>query len=116
MVYPRGETLSEGEDKQILELLGVCDLQDLLIRVGGLDSSSDWYSVLSPGEQQRLAWARLLSRQPRLALLDEATSAVSEKVEDDLYRAAMSQGTTLVSEGQSVSSVQYIHYNKTRGL
>ena len=38
-------------------------------------------SELSPGEQQRLAWCRLLYHRQRLAVLDEATSGVSEDLE-----------------------------------
>jgi len=47
-------------------------------RFGGLDSIHEWSSVLSLGEQQRLAFARLLLSQPKLALLDESTSALDE--------------------------------------
>jgi putative ATP-binding cassette transporter len=36
----------------------------------------DWADVLSLGEQQRLAFARLLINQPRFAVMDEATSAL----------------------------------------
>lgn len=43
-----------------------------------LDSTHEWSSVLSLGEQQRLAFARLLLSMPQLALLDEATSALDE--------------------------------------
>lgn len=43
-----------------------------------LDSIHDWSSVLSLGEQQRLAFARLLLSKPKLVLLDESTSALDE--------------------------------------
>ena len=46
------------------------------------------YSELSPGEQQRLAWARMLFRGPRLAVLDEATSGVSKDLETEMYSEA----------------------------
>lgn len=44
----------------------------------GLDSTFEWSSVLSLGEQQRLAFARLLLSKPKLVLLDESTSALDE--------------------------------------
>ena len=68
-------------------------------RCGGLDGQdvTNWYSQLSPGEQQRVAWARLLYHNPRLAFLDEATSAVSEDLECAMYEGAKEKGITLVS-------------------
>lgn len=53
-------------------------LGHIVDRFGGLDSLHEWSSVLSLGEQQRLAFARLLLSQPKLALLDESTSALDE--------------------------------------
>lgn len=53
-------------------------LGHIVDRFGGLDSLHEWSSVLSLGEQQRLAFARLLLCQPKLALLDESTSALDE--------------------------------------
>lgn len=44
----------------------------------GLDSTCEWSSILSLGEQQRLAFARLLLAKPYLILLDESTSALDE--------------------------------------
>ncbi len=50
----------------------------LMDRPDGLDSAVEWASVLSLGEQQRLAFARLLLSRPQLALMDESTSALDE--------------------------------------
>lgn len=50
----------------------------LLSRFSGLDTTNEWSSVLSLGEQQRLAFARLLLSRPDLVLLDESTSALDE--------------------------------------
>lgn len=50
----------------------------ILPRFGSLDSTCEWSSVLSLGEQQRLAFARLLLSKPKLVLLDESTSALDE--------------------------------------
>jgi vitamin B12/bleomycin/antimicrobial peptide transport system ATP-binding/permease protein len=50
-----------------------------------LDEDRDWAKVLSPGEQQRIAFARLLAINPKAVFLDEATSAVDEALEFLLY-------------------------------
>ncbi|WSV87510.1 ABC transporter ATP-binding protein/permease [Nocardia sp. NBC_01009] len=50
-----------------------------------LDEEADWADILSPGEQQRLAFARLLLIRPEAAFLDEVTSAVDEGLEFALY-------------------------------
>ncbi|AAD25615.1 Similar to ABC-transporter atp-binding protein [Arabidopsis thaliana] len=68
-------------------------------RFGGLDSIHEWSSVLSLGEQQRLAFARLLLSQPKLALLDESTSALDEANEAFLYQQIQSAGITYISIG-----------------
>jgi vitamin B12/bleomycin/antimicrobial peptide transport system ATP-binding/permease protein len=52
---------------------------------GQLDVEQDWSQVLSPGEQQRLAFGRVLAAQPAIVFLDEATSATDSGLEHSLY-------------------------------
>ncbi len=54
--------------------------------VGRLDERADWAKILSPGEQQRIAFARVLLIRPQVVFLDEATSAVDEGLEYSLYQ------------------------------
>lgn len=66
-------------------------IQDALVKVqlghllSKLDEPADWSNILSLGEQQRLAFARVLLNRPRIAFLDEATSATDEGLEHALY-------------------------------
>lgn len=62
----------------LIRILEDVRLGYILPRFGGLDSTCEWSSVLSLGEQQRLAFARLLLARPKLALLDESTSALDK--------------------------------------
>ncbi|KAI3943064.1 hypothetical protein MKW92_015978 [Papaver armeniacum] len=64
-----------------------------------LDSMYEWSSVLSLGEQQRLAFARLLLSKPKLVLLDESTSALDEDNEAHLYKQIEAAGITYISVG-----------------
>ena len=64
-----------------------------------LDEEQDWAKVLSPGEQQRIAFARILLTKPQAIFLDESTSALDEGLELMLYRLVRTQlpDTILVS-------------------
>ena len=53
--------------------------------VDRLDEVADWAKVLSPGEQQRIAFARVLLTKPKAVFLDEATSALDEPLEFMIY-------------------------------
>ena len=98
-------------DTDLFELLNVVELSSLLSRCGGLSGSemTRWYSDLSPGEQQKVAWVRLLVNRPDLAFLDEATSAVSEDLEYTMYKSAMDRGITLISVGHRKSLIPFHH-------
>lgn len=77
-----------------------------------LDVEADWSHTLSLGEQQRLAFGRLLLAAPRVAFLDEATSAMDEGLEDALYRLLRQRlpHTTLVSVGHRSSLL--VHHDQ----
>ncbi len=82
-------------------------LQDALRRASlghlasQLDRVDDWSRILSLGEQQRLAFARVLFNQPRIVFLDEATSALDEGLEHAMYQElrGMLAGCAIVSIG-----------------
>ena len=67
--------------------------------VGRLDEVLDWAKVLSPGEQQRIAFARVLLTRPKAVFLDEATSALDEGLEFTCYELVRAElpDTILVS-------------------
>uniref|UniRef100_A0A8C3AGJ8 ATP-binding cassette, sub-family D (ALD), member 4 n=1 Tax=Cyclopterus lumpus TaxID=8103 RepID=A0A8C3AGJ8_CYCLU len=105
-IYPASGSVDDDRIIQFLELAG---LPSLLKRTGGLDEKVDWnwYDVLSPGEMQRLCFARLFYLQPKYAVLDEATSALTEEAEAQLYRTCKRLGMTLVSLGHRSSLEKY---------
>src|ERR1700741_3214994 len=80
--YPRTPESMESTT-EILHVLNHVGLQKL---APDIDIVDDWSKRLSLGEQQRLAFARLLLIKPALVFLDEATSASDEKSEAVLYR------------------------------
>ncbi|XP_058018326.1 lysosomal cobalamin transporter ABCD4 isoform X4 [Ahaetulla prasina] len=108
IIYPLKEIYPDSgsiDDDRILRFLELAGLSDLLMRTGGLDQPVDWnwYDILSPGEMQRLSFARLFYLQPQYAVLDEATSALTEDVENEMYRICIQLGMTLVSVGHHKS-------------
>ncbi|XP_069714598.1 lysosomal cobalamin transporter ABCD4 isoform X4 [Phaenicophaeus curvirostris] len=108
VIYPLKEIYpvsGSSDDERIVRFLELAGLTDLLARAGGLDEQVDWnwYDILSPGEMQRLSFARLFYLQPKYAVLDEATSALTEEVEHELYRMCLQLGMTLISVGHRAS-------------
>ncbi|NWX17971.1 ABCD4 protein, partial [Aegotheles bennettii] len=108
VIYPLKEIYpvsGSADDERIVRFLELAGLTDLLARAGGLDEQVDWnwYDILSPGEMQRLSFARLFYLQPKYAVLDEATSALTEEVEHELYRMCLQLGMTLISVGHRAS-------------
>jgi vitamin B12/bleomycin/antimicrobial peptide transport system ATP-binding/permease protein len=98
--YPRG---GEVGDDRLLEVLRKVGLAYLPAQFGGLDAELHWADVLSGGEQQRLAFARLLTNRPRFAFLDEATSALDIAAEESLYSRLARSPIAFISIGHRPS-------------
>ena len=80
LAYPGpAEGVDDELARRVLGQVQLSHLADLL------DDEVDWARRLSPGEQQRLGFARVLLTRPRVVFLDEATSAVDEGLEHSLY-------------------------------
>ena len=108
--YPQaGETYPPERYAQVLQ---TCRLGHLVAR---LDESNHWQRLLSPGEQQRLAFARALLYAPLWIYLDEATSAMDEEDEATLYQALIDQlpGVSVLSVGHR-SSLRRFHPRQVR--
>lgn len=94
LIYPLNEQefyASGHDDESLVQLLKTVHLEYLIDRAGALDAVRDWQDVLSGGEKQRVAMARLFLHRPRFAILDECTSAVSIDVEARLYEYAQKE-------------------------
>ncbi|MGZ5362626.1 MAG: ABC transporter ATP-binding protein/permease [Mycobacterium sp.] len=94
VTYP----LEEGDvdDETLKRTLEKVALPHLVAR---LDEVEDWAKVLSPGEQQRIAFARVLLTQPKAVFFDESTSALDEGLEFLVYSLVRTElpDTILVS-------------------
>ena len=82
----------DWSDDELLDVLKKVDLPFLASRSGdgnpycGLNAVLDWSNTLSLGEQQRLAFGRLLINRPKLVVLDESTSALDVVAEEKMYK------------------------------
>ncbi|MGY4652590.1 ABC transporter ATP-binding protein/permease [Mycobacterium sp. URHB0021] len=104
VAYPAGS--GDIADERLREVLAGVSLAHLRDR---LDEGRDWAKVLSPGEQQRIAFARVLLTRPQAVFLDEATSALDEGLEFALYELLRTElpDTIVVSVGHHSSIEQH---------
>ncbi|MDD0975748.1 ABC transporter ATP-binding protein/permease [Pseudomonas fontis] len=96
IAYP--STSGPDDEPRLVEVLNKVNLAHL---AGRLDLNTDWSRILSIGEQQRLAFARVLFNRPQIVFLDESTSAMDEGLEHALYSLLRNEmiDTMLVSIG-----------------
>ncbi|CAD6190197.1 unnamed protein product [Caenorhabditis auriculariae] len=98
-------------DRDLEEMLEKVQLRHILDREGGWNSVQDWMDVLSGGEKQRIAMARLFYHRPQFAILDECTSAVSVDVEGAMYRTCREMDITLFTVSHRKSL--WVHHEYT---
>lgn len=94
-------------DADLLAVVQQVGLGETLARIGGFQSVLDWPNFLSTGEQQRVAFARLILAQPEYVFLDEATTAIDRKSEAKLYEALRSFTKVVVSVGHRSNLEQF---------
>ena len=120
----RGRASRSLTDDRLLSILDSIGLRDLATRSGGGDArlglnvAADWSNTLSLGEQQRLAFGRIIVNRPRLVVMDESTSALDVSSEDRMFgllrELATDQGSAgtpmaLVSVGHRPSLLRHHH-------
>jgi putative ATP-binding cassette transporter len=97
---------AEHDDEALRRALARCGLR----RLGGrLDDEERWDKQLSGGEQQRIAFARLLVQRPDVVVMDEATSALDADSQDsmmELFRKELAD-VTVISVGHRPELEEY---------
>lgn len=94
-------------DRELIEIVKEVGLEETLNRVGGLDVELDWKSILSLGEQQQIAFARILVNEPVVAFLDEATNALDEERSTALYELMRKRVRQYISVGMRTELSQF---------
>eukprot|EP01119_Soliformovum_irregulare_P005398 TRINITY_DN17164_c0_g1_i1.p1 TRINITY_DN17164_c0_g1~~TRINITY_DN17164_c0_g1_i1.p1 ORF type:complete len:680 (-),score=227.65 TRINITY_DN17164_c0_g1_i1:69-2108(-) len=113
VIYPDTHDMMKAKgktDEDLIKLMAIVRLEYVVTREGGWDSVADWADVLSGGEKQRVAMARLFYHEPQFAILDECTSAVSMDVEGSMYAHAKTAGITLFTVSHRSSLWKFHEY------
>ncbi|CAH2355314.1 peroxisomal long-chain fatty acid import protein 1 [[Candida] railenensis] len=115
VIYPHTiEQYTSGirgkKDSDLESIMEILKLKDLLIGDKPWDTVRNWNEELSVGAQQRLAMARLYYHQPKFAVLDECTSAVSPTMEQFMYEHAQELGISLLSVAHRPALWHYHNY------
>lgn len=106
--YTQADMAAMGyTDADLMKILDQVKLEYLVSREGGFETRKQWKDVFSGGEKQRVMFARILFKNPKFAVIDEGTSAVSSDVEGLLYETCQKAGITLITISHRPSLLQY---------
>ncbi len=96
-------------DERILATLYALDIERVVTRAGGLDVEKDWDDILSLGEQQLLAFARLLLAVPQFAFLDRPGTALNHGQVDNILKMLSAHSITYLTRGNGDDKLE--HYD-----
>ena len=99
----------ETRDERILATLRALDIERVVTRAGGLDVEKDWDDILSLGEQQLLAFARLLLAAPLFAFLDRPGTALNHGQVDSILKMLSENAITYLTLGNGDDKLE--HYD-----
>ncbi|KAK9762876.1 hypothetical protein K7432_010949 [Basidiobolus ranarum] len=101
--HPDGRLISidDGEMRNLLKEVDLSELEESI--TFDKDLGQHWDQYLSPGQQQRLAFARLFYWRSRFAILDEATNSLDSKTEERLFRKCHDLGITCITVSHNTS-------------
>jgi putative ATP-binding cassette transporter len=95
-------------DERIIQILKDLHLEEVLKRAGGLDEEQDWASILSLGEEQLLAFTRLLLAAPNFAFLDRVCTALTPEQVDQIHETLTANAISYISlEAQETPPEHY---------
>jgi len=99
MIYPETVENMKGTDEELKTILKWAHLEGF--KCDGVhpdfNDTLEWNTALSPGQKQRIAFARLLYHRPTYAILDECTNGIAPAIEKDLYERCRSLGMAVFS-------------------
>lgn len=114
VIYPHNvqdmKIKKNATDEDLQKILEEARLGYIVKREGGWDTVNDWNDILSGGEKQRMAMARLIYHRPTYAILDECTSAMSIDIEGHLYQYMKDCGITLITVSHRETVWKYHEY------
>lgn len=116
IIYPmsHGEMINKGvTDWDLVKILKEVKLEYLLDRETGLDyfnAIQEWKDVLSGGEKQRVQFARVLFKNPKFVVLDEATNAISSDIEAYLFDLLKQKNFAFITLSHRPLLIKYHDY------
>ena len=100
---------SETSTEQALEIIKIVRLGKILEKYT-LDSVEEWGNVLSLKHQQMLGLGRVIFHRPKFVLLDDCSSAISTRLESEIYSHLAAIGVTVVTLSERESMLKYHNY------